>query len=102
MPPTGKPGKKRLNAEQRRALQLLASIPRGATEALLLAHGFRREMLVKLVLAGLVSVATETMRAGGQTFIAVIDAIVRVELARRLICRTSEKQINRPRYYFIV
>jgi hypothetical protein len=66
-PPTGKPGKKHLSAEQRRALELLASIPQGATEALLLAYGFRREMLAKLVLTGFASVATETMRAGGQT-----------------------------------
>jgi hypothetical protein len=40
-----KPGKKRLGAEQRRALELLASIPHGATKALLLAYGFRPEML---------------------------------------------------------
>jgi hypothetical protein len=65
--PASKSGKKRLNAEQRRALELLASIPRGATEALLLAHGFRRETLVALVLAELATIASETMRAGGQT-----------------------------------
>jgi hypothetical protein len=47
-----------------RALGLLASDQRGLTEALMLAHGFRREMLAGLVLAGLVTVATETMRAG--------------------------------------
>jgi hypothetical protein len=85
MPPTGKPGKKRVNVEQRRALQLLASIPRGATEALLLAHGFRREMLVKLVLAGFANVATETMRAGGQTF----------EVERYRISEAGRKAIER-------
>ena len=53
-----------LASEQRRALALLASDERGATEALMMAHGFRREMLAGLVLAGLATVTTETMRAG--------------------------------------
>jgi hypothetical protein len=56
--------KPRLNADQRCALALLASDEHGETEALMLALGFRREMLAGLVLAGLV---TETMRAGGAT-----------------------------------
>jgi hypothetical protein len=47
---------------------LLASIPRGATEDLLvLAHEFSRDMLAALVLAGLATVVTETVRAGGST-----------------------------------
>jgi hypothetical protein len=46
-------------------LELLASDPRGVTEALMLAHGFRRKMLAELVLAGLATVVTETMRGGG-------------------------------------
>jgi hypothetical protein len=41
-----------LTGEQRRALVLLARNTHGATEALMLAHGFRREMLAGLVLAG--------------------------------------------------
>jgi hypothetical protein len=56
--------KPRLNADQRCALALLASDEHGATGALMLALGFRREMLAGLVLAGL---ATETVRAGGAT-----------------------------------
>ncbi len=55
-----------LRADQRHALELLASIPRGATEDLLvLAHEFSRDMLAGLVLAGLATVVTETVRAGG-------------------------------------
>ena len=43
-----------LRSERRRALQLLASSSRGATEDLLvLADGFSRDMLAGLVLAGL-------------------------------------------------
>ena len=56
-----------LTAEQRRALMLLARNTHGATEALMLAHGFRPEMLARLVLAGLTTVVTETMRAGART-----------------------------------
>jgi len=50
-----------MTAEQRRALALLASDQRsGATEALMLAHGFRRKMLAELVQAGLATVVTQT------------------------------------------
>jgi hypothetical protein len=65
--PDSKSGRKRLKADQRRALQLLASSPRGGTEAVLLAHGFRRELLAQLAFVGLATVASETMRAGTST-----------------------------------
>jgi hypothetical protein len=54
-----------LSAKQRRALNLLARIPDGATEATLFAHGFWREMLAGLVLAGLATVTTAFIGAGG-------------------------------------
>ena len=58
----------RLTADQRRALRVLADAGRnGVTEALMLAHGFRREMLAGLVLAALATVVTRTMKAGGPT-----------------------------------
>jgi hypothetical protein len=57
----------RLTADQRRALRLLAGAPHGVTEAMRLAHGFRREMLARLVLRGLATVTTGTMRAGAAT-----------------------------------
>jgi hypothetical protein len=53
-----------VTADQRRALALLTSDEHGATEALMLAHGFHREMLAGLVLAGFATIVTETMRAG--------------------------------------
>jgi hypothetical protein len=57
-----------LSADQRRALRLLAShYRRGVTEAIMLANGFRRDMLAGLVLAGLVTVVTEMMRASRAT-----------------------------------
>jgi hypothetical protein len=59
------PEQPRLSAEQRRALKLLARIPGGATEATLFAHGFWREMLAGLVLAGLATLTTAFIRAAG-------------------------------------
>jgi hypothetical protein len=56
-----------MTAEQRRALALLVSDQHGATEALMLAHGFRGEMLAGLVQTGLATVVTEAMRAGRET-----------------------------------
>jgi hypothetical protein len=53
-----------LTVDQHRALRLLAGNEHGVNEALMLAHGFRRDMLAGLVLAGLATITTETMRAG--------------------------------------
>jgi hypothetical protein len=51
-----------LSAEQRRALEILADAGRyGASDATLLAYRFWHEMLSELVLAGLATVATETI-----------------------------------------
>ena len=62
------PHKTRLSSEWHRALQLLAGNPRGTTEHMLvLGHGFSSDMLAMLVLAGLATVVTETLRAGGPT-----------------------------------
>jgi hypothetical protein len=57
----------RLTANQRRALRLLVNAPQGVREAMMLAHGFRREMLARLVLKGLMTVTTGTMRVGAVT-----------------------------------
>jgi hypothetical protein len=55
--------------EWRQALQLLARNKRGGIEDVLeLGHGFSREMLGMLVLAGLATVVTETLIANGTTF----------------------------------
>jgi hypothetical protein len=60
------PRKYRLGAEQRRALQLLAATPFGATEATMSASGFARKTLVSLLRAGLATTQRD-MKAGGQT-----------------------------------
>jgi hypothetical protein len=54
----------RQRSDRRRALGVLAGAPEGVTEALMLAHGFRVELLVDLCLAGLATAKPEHMRAG--------------------------------------
>ena len=62
-----KPLRKRcLSAEARRALKLLSRSPDGV-EALLLAHGFTRQMLTGFIRSGLATWRHKTMRAGGRT-----------------------------------
>lgn len=64
------PLKRRLSPEERRALQLLASNPNGATEELLMdSHGFTRRMLTGLVDDGLTTARRQSIKApGGRTF----------------------------------
>jgi hypothetical protein len=58
--------KLRLSGEARRALELLVD-QHGTTEALMLAHGFTRRLLVGLVRARLARWYHKTVRAGGRT-----------------------------------
>jgi hypothetical protein len=53
-----------LNHDQRPALRLLAAAPNGATEAIMLAHGFTISLLDDLVLRGLATAEKRAMRAG--------------------------------------
>ena len=54
------------SADRRRALQVLAASSDGCTEALMLAHGFKSDLLVELVRAGFATAHTERMLAGGR------------------------------------
>ncbi len=57
-----------LTAEQRRALEVLATGPHGVTEGLLvLGHGFDSDMIVGLVRSGLARARRASMKAGGKT-----------------------------------
>jgi hypothetical protein len=51
---------------RRRPLQLLAGSPHGATEAIMLAHGFTVETLGRLVLDGLATATPGTVNAASQ------------------------------------
>jgi hypothetical protein len=53
-----------MSRDRHRALRLLAGSPLGATEAIMLAHGFTSEMLTVLVRDGLATATPETVHAG--------------------------------------
>jgi hypothetical protein len=53
--------KRRVNPEQRRALQLLASSPFGAAKVIMFTHGFTRRTLACLVSVGLATAQRETV-----------------------------------------
>jgi hypothetical protein len=64
--PTSRTPRRLPKPDRRPALELLASSPDGATEAVMLAHGFTVPLMVELVRAGLASVTTERVVAGGR------------------------------------
>jgi hypothetical protein len=61
------PRKHQLSTQARRALELLDGFQHGVAEEFLILSGFKREMLANLVLAGLITVGTETIQAGAST-----------------------------------
>ena len=63
MPPLRRP-RRGPKPNRRRALELLAGSRDGATEAIMLAHGFTVELLVELIRAGLATATTERLVAG--------------------------------------
>ena len=78
------PPKHRLSQEGRRALQLLASNPRGTTEDMLVVgHGLSADTLAMLVLAGLAKAVTATLRSEGGTF--TIERLHITDAGRRAI-----------------
>src|SRR5215468_10813697 len=52
--------------QRRRALELLEASIDGCTEAIMLAYGFKTELLVELVNAGLATTSIDRMVAGGR------------------------------------
>jgi hypothetical protein len=64
--------------KRRRALTLLAGSPGGATETILLAHGFTAKLIAELVDAGLATAARQRVGAFGReitvTRIRITDA----------------------------
>jgi hypothetical protein len=66
------------SSDQRRALRLLASSPQGCTVANMLAHGFKNEMLDRLVRDGLATMQPGTVRTGTRQITVVWVAITEV------------------------
>jgi len=66
---TAPPRKRRLSAEQRRALAMLANAgQKGVTQAIMLANGFKPRMLAHLDREGLATAMIgERVKAGGKT-----------------------------------
>jgi hypothetical protein len=64
------PRKRHVGGEQRRALQVLASIPFGASEAVMLTHGFTRRTLADLVHAGLATAERSVAKAADKAIAA--------------------------------
>src|SRR5262249_8658457 len=54
------------NQQRRRALELLEASIDGCTEAIMLAYGFKTELVVQLVNAGLATATIEHMAVGGR------------------------------------
>jgi hypothetical protein len=69
--------------DQRRVLRLLANVPRGVAETLLLAHGFTRELISSLVLFGVATVVTETVIIGGTTI--KVELVMITDAGRRVL-----------------
>jgi hypothetical protein len=83
------PRKRRPPTEQRRALQLLASIPFGASETIMFARGFKTRTLAGLVRAGLATAERKIVRitdAGSRRLGPPITKFS-VELGRRCVAR---------------
>ena len=59
--------KRRVNPEQRRALQLLASSQFGVAEVIMLTHGFTRRTLAGLIHTGLATAQRETVNAASRS-----------------------------------
>jgi hypothetical protein len=72
-----------MTRNQRRALRRLAHVPRGVAETLMPAHGFTRELMAGLVLAGLVTVVADSVKIGGETI--NVDLLIITDAGRKAI-----------------
>jgi hypothetical protein len=79
-----------MTRDQRRALRRLANVPRGIAESLMLAHGFSRELISGLVLFGLATVVTDTVRIGGETM--EVELIVITDAGRRVLESVTDRR----------
>jgi hypothetical protein len=85
--PTPNPRRKP-NADRRRALALLAGSPDGCTEAVMLAHGFKLDLLADLITAGLARAKAERMRVDKREI--AVSRWRQANRASRRPCRCSD------------
>jgi hypothetical protein len=74
--------------QRRQALELLEASIDGCTEAIMLSYGFKTELLVELVNAGLVTASIERVVAGGR----------RVEVTRMRITAAGRRALAKLRW----
>jgi hypothetical protein len=74
--------------QRRRALELLEASIDGCTEAIMLAYGFKTELLVELVNVGLATASIERIVAGGR----------RVEVTRVRITAAGRRALAKLRW----
>jgi hypothetical protein len=72
---------------------LLAAAPGGATEAIMLAHGFSIELLVELVRAGLATASAQRMVAGRHPI--EVTRVRITEVGRRALTTRGGRKTSR-------
>ena len=88
------PQKHRLSANRRRALELLANSPDGATkESLVLVHGIDRDTIAGLVRTGLATARRESVKAGSET---ISSKRYRITTAGRMALEGWPAQLIHP------
>ena len=74
--------------QRRRALELLEASIDGCTEAIMLAYGFKIELLIELINAGFATTSIECMVAGGR----------RIEVTRLRITGAGRRALAKLRW----
>ena len=74
--------------QRRRALELLEASIDGCTEAIMLAYGFKIELLIELINAGFATTSVERMVAGGR----------RIEVTRMRITAAGRRALAKLRW----
>src|SRR5215510_14608172 len=74
--------------QRRRALELLEASIDGCTEAIMLAYGFKTELLIELINAGFATTSIERMVAGGR----------RIEVTRMRITAAGRRALAKLRW----
>jgi hypothetical protein len=72
-----------MTPDQYDALERLADVPRGMAKTLMQAYGFTHELITDLVLAGLVTVVTDTAKIGEQTI--EVELVMITDAGRRVL-----------------
>jgi hypothetical protein len=72
-----------MTPDQYDALERLADVPRGIAKTLMHAYGFTHELITDLVLAGLVTVVTDTAKIGEQTI--EVELVMITDAGRRVL-----------------